>query len=141
MTQPDGEVDREGIRNQFRWSLQALAVSAEAQRSLFPDFVSKTDELVLDFDHWFWAARSILDEKFSDEQCEALQAIDRRLGAMSREGVEFDEELWWEESLGDRPEWEDVRAMAKLALARLGWTAEKPPSGRAFYSNGSQSSA
>ncbi len=32
---------RRGVRNQFRWSLQALACDADVQLTLFPDFVCK----------------------------------------------------------------------------------------------------
>ena len=122
-----------GARNQLRWSLQALAMGAEVQRSLFPDFVCKAEELAFDFDHWLWFARSEFGAEFSGDQAEALRAIDRRLNAMSYGGIDFDEELWSEAALGTRPEWEEVRSLAKLTLARFGWAAEVPPRGRSMY--------
>ena len=128
----DGE-NRLAILSQFRWSLQALAVPAEAQRALFPEFVCKADELALDYDHWAQAARASYGGEFSDEQRDALRAIDRRLVAMSRGGAEFDEGLWSDVALNSRPEWEQVRSLAGLALSRFDWPCDAPPRGRSFY--------
>ena len=49
---------RRDIRNQFRWSFQALACDADGRLALFPDFVCKLDELALDYGHWSQVARS-----------------------------------------------------------------------------------
>ncbi len=113
----DEDDDRRGVRDQFRWSLQALACDAEAQRSLFPDFVCKADELALDYDHWSEVARSFFAGEFSGVQLAALAKIDSRLDAMGRGGAEFEEVLWSEDALGTRPQWEELRSLAKLALA------------------------
>ncbi len=44
----DAMFDRMMLR--LKHSLQALAMPAEVQLTLFPDFVCKADELALDFD-------------------------------------------------------------------------------------------
>ncbi len=41
-----------GMMTRLQHSLQALAVPADVQLGLFPDFVCKVDELALDFDNW-----------------------------------------------------------------------------------------
>ena len=74
------------VRAQFQWSLQALAMSAETQRSLFPEFVLQVDELALDFDHWYKVAQGLDGTNFSPQQLELLEAINARLEAMSRGG-------------------------------------------------------
>ena len=125
-----------GVRNQFCWSLQALASDAEDQLALFPTFVCKADELALDYDHWSEVARSLLADEFSPDQLAALTAIDGRLTAMSCGGVEFEEDLWSEDALRARPQWEEVRSLARSALACFGWPAERPPQGRSFYVTG-----
>lgn len=127
---------RRGVRDQFRWSLQALACDPDDQLTLFPDFVCRADELVLDYGHWSEVARSRFAGEFSADQLATLKAIDDRIDAMSYGGAEFEEELWYEEALGTRPKWEELRSLAKAALACFGWPAEKPPWGRSFYASG-----
>ena len=127
---------RRGVRDQFRWSLQALACDADDQLTLFPDFVCTTCELVSDYANWSSAARSYFAGLFSEDQLSALQAIDSRLDAISLGGAEFKETLWCKEALATRPEWEDLRSLSKSALACFSWPAEKPPWGRSLYARG-----
>jgi hypothetical protein len=128
--------NRRGVRNQFRWSLQALACEADDQLTLFPDFVDKPYELVSDYDNWSKVARSHFAGLFSDDQLAALASIDIRIDAMSRGGIDFEETLWYEDALDTRPEWEELRSLAKSALACFDWPTEKPPWGRSLYARG-----
>jgi len=43
---------KQSILERLQHSLQALALPAPAQVAYLPDFVVKTDEMVLDFGHW-----------------------------------------------------------------------------------------
>ena len=129
----DEQEVREGVWNQFRWSIQALAMDADVQRSLFPDFTCKADELALDFDHWFKVAQGHFAKQFSNEQLVAIRAIDQKLTTMSNGGSGFDEALWWDDSLATRSEWQEVRSLAMHALQQFGWQLEKPPWGRSQY--------
>ena len=133
VSQPEDEANRDGVRDQFLWSLQALACDADAQLSLFPDFVCKADELAHDYGHWSEFVRSRFAGEFSGAQLAILQQIDDRLDAMGNGGTEFEEELWSENALRMRPQWEELRTLARLALAKLGWPTETPPWGRSFY--------
>jgi hypothetical protein len=109
---------------QLRWSLQALAAAGSDQRPLFPDHIVTADELAFDFDHWAGVIRSSYERDVSRPQAESLDAIDRKLATMSREGVEFDLELWTEAALSTSEHWEDVRRLATSALEAFGWTVE-----------------
>lgn len=106
---------------QLRRSLQALAISGSGQRALFPDFVVKADELALDFDHWFAVVRSNYAGDLTQAQVDALAMIDRKLAIISRDGAEFDVELWTDEALTSSEHWADMRRLAASALEAFGW--------------------
>jgi hypothetical protein len=106
---------------QLRRSLHALTISGSGQRTLFPDFVVKADELALDFDHWFAVIRSNYARELTPPQADALAGIDQKLAIMSRDGAEFDVELWTDEALNSSEHWADVRRLAASALEAFGW--------------------
>jgi hypothetical protein len=56
--------------DQLKWSLQALALPFDAQRTLFPSFACTADKLALDFDHWCETAMHQHD--FTTDQIAAL---------------------------------------------------------------------
>ena len=62
-------------------ALQALASPAEAQIKLFPDFVHKSDELMLDFDSF----RAVIVANYRNElkaaEAAGLEAMDHHLDA------------------------------------------------------------
>lgn len=120
------------VRDQLRWSTQALALDATMQQSLFPHFVCKLDEFA-SISAIGSKSRAQLPSEFSIDQFEALHAIDVRLEWMSRGGNEFDQDLWTDNALKVRPEWEELRCLARLALVRLCWPLEVPPWGRSEY--------
>jgi hypothetical protein len=128
-----GNKNRTVAQDHLGWSLQALATDATGQRSLFPDFVCRPDELALDYSHWSDVARSLLASEFSSEQLETLRAIDLRLAAMSAGGPEFDAELWSDRGLESDARWEELRSLARAALTRLQWPVESPPPRRSVY--------
>jgi len=45
-------VDRLGVFDRLKHSIQLLACSPETQLKMLPQFVGKAEELALDFDHW-----------------------------------------------------------------------------------------
>jgi hypothetical protein len=124
------------VWDQFRWSVQALAADDDVQKSLFPDFTCKPYELASDFDNWFGVAKGYFAAEFTNERLETLHAIGQMLGDMSLNGRRFAEALWWDEALSVRPEWAEVRLLAKHALELFGWQIEAPPPGRSFYARG-----
>ena len=109
------------ILERLKHSLQHLAIPAPRQVALFPDFVVKTDELVLAFDHWRLCAVGNYGAEMTAAQKEALAAIDEFTKKPDRV-------VWEEASLYTHPFWECVRGMAKVALGSFGWPLEEPPS-------------
>ena len=104
---------------ELKWSLQALACEAEVQLSLYPDFVSKVEELANDFDGFRMAAIDNFGSEFSNASLNLLEAIDRKLD-------EIGEELWTPNGLRNDPNWQDIRMMARDALDSFGWPFENP---------------
>ncbi|OFW71106.1 MAG: hypothetical protein A2W02_01210 [Alphaproteobacteria bacterium RBG_16_64_48] len=113
--------------DQLRWSLQALALPSDAQRSLFPPFACTADELALDFDHWSETAKQ--QQTFTTEQLAALASVSALLSAMSGEN---DAGLWTNSALG-LPRWQKVRERARKALETFRWSLDTPPLGRAIF--------
>ena len=112
---------------QLRRSLQALAISGSAQLALFREYVVKADELALDFDHWFAVLRSNYARELTPRQADALAGIDQKLAIISRDGAEFDVELWTDEALKSSEHWAEVRRLAASALEAFGWAVESLP--------------
>jgi hypothetical protein len=104
---------------QLRWSLHALATAGSPQPSLFPDQVRTPDELAFDFDHWLSVIRSHYETELTPAQQDALSAIGGKLATISRDGAEFDVDLWTDAALTSSDHWADVRRLAALALEAL----------------------
>ena len=113
------------ILTRLKHSLQALASSADLQCKLFPDFVCKADELALDFDHWYLCAKTNYSDDLSETQKAALSAVNNAFDLMS--GLE-NKDCWTEDALHLRPEWEQIRVLARDTLGAFGWSLETPPS-------------
>ena len=113
----DEPLDRDGHLRQLRWSLQALAESGSGQRELFPEAAPGADALALEFDTWAEVVRVNYDADLTPAQRDALDAIERKLETMSRDGAEFDAELWTDAALAGSVHWAEVRELAAAALA------------------------
>src|SRR5215204_1011280 len=109
----------------LKHSLQALAMPADTQLELFPDFVCKVDELALVFDHWSSCVLCNDRGELSEGQKSLLRKLDATFNQMS--GGQG-QNLWAEDALRDCPEWQAVRDTAKAALDSFGWDTERPPS-------------
>ena len=104
---------------QLRWSLHALATAGSPQPSLFPDQVRTPSELAFDFDHWLTVIRTHYEPELTSTQQDALTAISQKLATISRDGAEFDVELWTDAALTTSEHWEDVRRLAAVAVDAL----------------------
>ena len=109
----------------FQHALQALALPAVVQVQLFPDFVCKADELALNFDHWSSCMLAWYRDTLTPAQRDPIDAIDHHLARMS--GT-HNAALWTDEALHEAPEWNEVRQLARHALAAFGWEETTPPS-------------
>jgi hypothetical protein len=105
-------------------SVQALALPADVQLSLFPDLVRKADELALDFGFFWDCVKGNDVERLTAEQTRILDEINSQLDSMS--GAQ-DAELWTDEALLENPLWGRTRVLAKAALVAFNWPREVPP--------------
>jgi uncharacterized protein involved in type VI secretion and phage assembly len=121
---PDERAQRDWDFKQLRWSLQALANAGSSQRALFPDL--NAEELAREFDHRASAVRSHHESDLTRIQADSLAAVDQKLAIISRDGAEFDVELWTDEALNSSEHWADVRRLAASALEAFGWALESP---------------
>jgi len=109
----------------------ALASSAEVQDSLYPDFVAKGDELVLDYDE----ALNEYDIKLqlNEDQMVSLSNLEAYLEEHS--GSEFEEMYCNSGSLYNDPRWEEIRVLAREFIESMGWQYQAPAKNDAVYVN------
>jgi hypothetical protein len=81
--------------------------------------VATPNELALDFDHWASVIGTYHGHELSRERAESLRAISARLSMMSRDGAEFDPNLWTDEALRTSEHWEQIRQLASIALTEF----------------------
>jgi hypothetical protein len=124
---PDTDRHRTWHFKQLKWSVQALALRAPEQLVLFPDFVATADELALELDHWATLVLEKYPDQLADQQAETLRALHHKLETMSRDGAEFDADLWSETAMGTSVHWQEVRALAIAARDIFGWSADVNP--------------
>lgn len=120
----EGGWQRSEELTRLRWSLQALARAGSNQRSLFPGEVTEPNRLALEFDQCASVIRTHDESELSAVQAESLAAIDRKLATISRDGAEFDAEVWTEAALSSSEHWADVRRLAASALDAFGWALD-----------------
>ena len=119
----DDDTRRPWHFRQLKWSLQALAEAGSVQPALFPERAPGPDDLAFAFDHWAAVVRDLYLPELSPAQSQALSAIAAKLGTMSRDGAEFDVEVWTDAALETSEHWADVRQLARSALEAFGWAA------------------
>ena len=109
---------------QLKWSLQALAESGSPQVSLFSDAPRGPDDLAFAFDHWSSLVRDEYGFDLTLAQETALDALADRLRMLSRDGAEYDTDVWTEAALSTSDQWSDVRELAQRALEAFGWNPD-----------------
>ena len=114
----------QAVLQQLKWSVQALAATPEVQLKLFPEFVCKPDELVLDFDQAATVWRESLE--ITREQLSALESIDATMDEMPPE-------IFTDEHVRTNVKWERLRQVAVNCLAAFGWPRDAPPEARSTY--------
>jgi len=109
----------------FMWAVQALALPAEHQLSLFPSFAEVADELALEHEETQAGFLAAFAAHLTSVQKQAIKALDEELERMS--GEEYATTLWTVDALAGRPEWDQVRSLARSVLSVMGWPASVPP--------------
>lgn len=113
------------IFERLKHSLQAMALPATGQVAYFPDFVVKTDELVLDFDHWRYCSVGNYHAEMTAAQLDSLAAVEAHIDVPNSTG---DRSVWEESALYSHPFWQELRNLAIQSLNAFGWPQEAPPS-------------
>lgn len=117
-------VNRTGILERLKHSIQLLACPADVQLRMLPDFVCKADELALDFDHWKDVVLAQFSSELTPAQKASLAALDSSLSQVTKAGPP----LWTEDSVRQSDQWANTRVLAASALKVFGWPSEIPPS-------------
>ena len=113
-------------------AIYALASSPEIQVGLFPDFVCKGDELVLDFEAAYTEENSL--SSASASQKIAFDELDKYIESHS--GVQFQALYMDESELFSNLFWRRVRFLANHCIASMGWEYQVPPKSAAIYVRG-----
>lgn len=119
----------ETLLNALMRSVQALAQPAMVQDKLYPDSLSKGDEMALQFDEAYEAVDAAgieLDEK----QDAALNELDQYIDDHSPEDEDDDsmDDFWCDAMLLYKdPRWEEIRKRASAVLVAFDWPLEVPP--------------
>ena len=113
---PEKELD------EFKRTVMALASAPEVQDQLFPDFVCKGDELVVEFDDALVAWRN---------NCAATEAQRRAVASLDffineHSGVDYSETYTERSSLFVDPIWVKIRALSYEVLEAFEWNYETP---------------
>ena len=109
---------------QLKWTLQSLAQAGSVQPTLFPEQTPNADNLAFSFDHWTSIVRQNYGPELTPDQGAALDSIATKLATMSRDGAEFDADLWTEAALATSEHWADVRRLALSALDAFQWVVD-----------------
>ena len=110
------EKDSEDPLRELIHVIRHLATAGSGQPALFPDENVSAGELVRAFDQRALAVRDSYDDRLSPSQLESLTALEKKLSTMSRDGAEFDADIWTDEAVRTSGDWSDVRTLAAAAL-------------------------
>ena len=76
------------------------------------------------FDQRALAIRDSYDGRLSSTQLESLTALEKKLSTMSRDGAEFDADIWTDEAVRTSEDWAEVRRLAAVAVEAFTESAE-----------------
>ena len=119
----DNEERENPLRGLTR-AIRRLATAGSGQAALFPDENLSPRELVRDFDRQALAAREFQDAELSPSQLASLARLESELSTMSRDGAEFDADIWTDEAVRTSEYWAEVRRLAAAALDEFSQPAE-----------------
>jgi len=114
----------------LKWTVQALAASAEDQVHLYPSFTCPACELLSDFDNWYRATVWRESIEITIEQLKALDAIQAHIESMD------ETPCFSTAALRNREDWLHLRNTASKCLSAFDWDLALPPEGRSQYIKG-----
>ena len=106
---------------QLEQSVRVAALPAYRQIESFPIGVDVPFEIADDFGNWCQWVLNAADVRLTNQQRSCLISLDTRLNRMSGED---NADLWTEDALRSRPEWEEVRSEALDLLDLFEWPEE-----------------
>jgi hypothetical protein len=107
-------------------ALRALGGSVDEQLARSPDFVTRPQELALDFDDAYLLLQQCQQLELSVAERDAVAAVDELLEQLR--GPEH-RGLWTAGAIRSAPEWKQVRKAARAALRTLGYAEGPAPPG------------
>jgi hypothetical protein len=116
--------DQQDPLRDLAYAIRRLARAGSAQAALFPDENVSATDLVRDFDQCAAVVRELYEDRLTPLQIEALTALDQKLSTMSRDGAEFDADMWTEDAVRTSEHWADVRWLAANAADAFSKAAE-----------------
>jgi len=105
-------------------AIRRLAAAGSGQPGLFPEEVVTAGELVRAFDQRALAVRDSYDDRLSSSQLESVTALEKKLSTMSRDGAEFDADIWTDEAVRTSEDWAEVRRLATAAVDAFSGSAD-----------------
>ena len=112
------EDDSQNPLRELTLVIRRLATAGSGQPALFPDEDITAIDLVRDFDQRASVVREVA-EQLSASQVESLTLLEQKLSTMSRDGAEFDADIWTDEAVRTSEHWAEVRNLAAAALDAL----------------------
>ena len=108
-------MNKEAIINSFKQSLKNLSLEADEQIASFPNFVVVTDELLLDFDHFYKVVKGNYPNLFSTEQIKILDEINIYIDQIPSEDLDISER----DELKNYSFWKQLRVLSREAILKL----------------------
>lgn len=121
MPEPDDD-PRTRHFNELRWSLLRLSAAGVDQPRLFD--AATPQDLAQAFDQCASTVRDLYAGDLSEAQTGALAAIAGVFETISRDGADFDAELWTAAALETSVHWANIRDLATTALGAFGWQVD-----------------
>ena len=112
------EDQQDGVRELMR-VIRRLAAAGSEQPALFPDVNVSAVDLVQEFDQRLSVVREDDDAQLTPSQRESLDLLEQKLSTMSRDGAEFDADIWTEEAVRTSERWSEIRELATAAVQAL----------------------
>ena len=124
--QRPGETNTEWRLRMVLRDLQALAADPEVLIAAYPKGVPVADDLSNDLENRLLIAQDYVVKEglVTQEMWDRIVRVDAKLEEMSNR---YDMSLWTDDALRTRPEWVEVRRLAREALEAMGYDLEPPP--------------
>ena len=112
----DAVVDPAAALTRLERCLEGLTATGTEQQPLFPDEEPAPQAVAAEFDRAYSTVQRIAADLLTPEQSDAIARVAEKLQTISRDGAEFDADLWTEGAVQTSTHWREVRILAAGAL-------------------------